>query len=270
MEDHHGHVRLRLAAIILLLFMFVFTNNATAASGLSVSDCTKCHKTQSNDIDTAGAAHDKKINCIDCHASHRPISENNIPLCSQCHEGKAHYSLEDCLRCHDPHRPLDVVLEGELKAECLTCHTKQNEQLTANPSMHSEEACNFCHAEKHRVIPPCTECHEAHSEDMTQNDCSVCHAAHQPTVLEYLETTPNLLCASCHEDAYTQLQASETKHHDVACVKCHANKHKTVPQCSDCHGLPHTPGIHAKFTACGECHSTAHDLDHFEDSSPTQ
>jgi len=258
------HFRFWFAATGLFIFLLVLSSNAIAEPELSVGDCVKCHKVQPKEIAAAGVSHKDEIDCIDCHAGHRPISDGNIPACAQCHEGKEHYALDDCLRCHNPHEPLNVVLEGELKAECLTCHTEQNAQLVANPSSHTDVSCNFCHAEKHRVIPVCTECHEPHSEQMTQNDCSVCHAAHQPTILEYPETTQSLLCAACHDDAFAQLQASQTKHHEVGCVECHANRHKTVPQCSDCHGMPHSPGIHAKFSECGNCHNTAHDLDNLK------
>ncbi|PLX98388.1 MAG: cytochrome C [Desulfuromonas sp.] len=252
-----------LLSILLLCSLVLFATSALAAK-LSVDDCSKCHSQEPQQIADAGAAHKKEINCIDCHNGHRPVSQNNVPACAQCHEGSDHYTLANCLACHNPHQPLNVVLDGELKAECLTCHTEQNAQLVAAPSAHTEVSCNFCHADTHGNIPACTECHDVHSSDMTQNDCATCHAAHAPTLLEYPDTTQNIMCAACHDMAFSQLQASQTKHHDVACVMCHADKHKVVPQCSDCHGMPHAAGIHAKFPQCGECHNTAHDLNNLK------
>lgn len=240
--------------------LLLTAGTAFAQPTLSVDDCIKCHEKQPREIEEAGGAHKEQLNCQDCHADHRPASKNNIPQCSMCHEGSAHYELKNCLRCHNPHQPLRVVLTGELKAECLTCHTDQNEQMLANPSKHATFACNFCHADKHGVIPECVQCHEPHSDNMTQADCSTCHQAHQPLVLEYADTTPNILCAACHEQPYNQLMDTKTKHHERTCVECHQNKHKTIPQCSDCHGLPHAEGIHKKFPVCGSCHNTAHDL----------
>ncbi len=184
-------------------------SSLTAAPTLGIGDCVKCHELQPTEIETAGAAHKDQINCLDCHAGHRPVSANNIPACAQCHEGAEHYELNNCMSCHNPHQPLAVVLEGELKAECLTCHKEQNAQLLANPSMHTEVSCNFCHAEKHGHIPDCTSCHEPHSADMTQKDCAVCHEAHQPMVLQYADTTQNLLCAACHDTAYSKLLATK-------------------------------------------------------------
>ncbi|NOY12175.1 MAG: cytochrome C [Deltaproteobacteria bacterium] len=240
--------------------LLLTAGTAFAQPTLTVDDCIKCHEKQPREIEEAGGAHKEQLNCQDCHADHRPASKNNIPQCSMCHEGSAHYELKNCLRCHNPHQPLRVVLTGELKAECLTCHTDQNEQMLANPSKHATFACNFCHADKHGVIPECVQCHEPHSDNMTQADCSTCHQAHQPLVLEYADTTPNILCAACHEQPYNQLMDTKTKHHERTCVECHQNKHKTIPQCSDCHGLPHAEGIHKKFPVCGSCHNTAHDL----------
>ena len=260
MKQHVKFYRVIIPVLFFSIFLF-FSGSVFAKSGLSIKDCSKCHEAQPREIETAGEAHESEINCLDCHLEHRPASQNNIPACSQCHEGSEHYSLDNCVSCHNPHQPLKIVLEGDLKAECLTCHTEQNAQLVANPSMHSEVSCTFCHADTHGNIPACAECHDPHSDEMVQTDCVICHAAHQPMVLEYPETTANLLCASCHDDAYSLLLATKTKHKTVSCVKCHANKHQTVPQCSDCHGKPHAAGMHSKFPECGSCHSTAHDLD---------
>jgi hypothetical protein len=257
----YGNFYRGILPVLFFSICLLVSSSAAAESSLSIKDCSKCHEAQPREINTAGAAHESQINCLDCHVGHRPVSANNIPACSQCHEGTDHYALANCMSCHNPHQPLNVVLAGELKAECLTCHTEQNAQLVANPSMHTEVSCNFCHADKHGAIPVCTECHEPHSAEMVQTDCATCHAAHQPMVLEYPGTTPNLLCAACHDTAYDQLLATQTKHRSVGCVECHADKHQTVPLCSDCHGTPHAAGIHAKFPQCGSCHNTAHDLD---------
>ena len=248
---------------MVLCGLLLSTGTVLAQPMLSVDDCAKCHEQQPREIEEAGSAHKEQINCQECHIGHKPVSANNIPLCSMCHEGSAHYQLENCLSCHNPHQPLRVVLAGDLKAECLTCHTDQNAQLEANPSKHTTFACNFCHADKHGVIPECLQCHEPHSEKVAQADCATCHEVHQPLVLKYPDTTQNILCAACHDLPYSQLMATGTKHREVACVSCHADQHKTVPQCSDCHDLPHAEGIHAKFPLCGSCHNIAHDLNNF-------
>jgi predicted CXXCH cytochrome family protein len=265
-KQHPVYQLIRSVLFICAVFLVI---NASAknvsAAGLAVDDCIKCHEQQPREIETAGSAHKDKTNCIECHAGHRPTSQKNIPVCSQCHEGSDHYALENCLRCHqNPHEPLNIVLKGELKAECLTCHTEQNAQMVANPSKHAEASCNFCHADKHGVIPACSECHEPHTAEMVQTDCVTCHAVHEPLVLAYPKTTSSKLCVGCHETPSQELLATQTKHRNVGCVACHADKHKNIPECSNCHGLPHPAGMHAKFPKCGDCHGTAHDLNNLK------
>ena len=58
---------------------------------LSVSDCVKCHSEQPAQIAANGASHQTEIDCQACHEGHRPSSPENIPVCSNCHEGSAHY-----------------------------------------------------------------------------------------------------------------------------------------------------------------------------------
>ena len=230
---------------------------------LTAADCNKCHIEQPAEIQAAGAAHKTAIDCTACHQSHRPMVAENIPACSDCHSGSSHYEVPECMSCHDPHQPLDLNLEGELKAVCESCHAGPSEQMAASPSVHAEVACNFCHADTHGYIPDCTDCHSPHSETMAEADCAICHQAHKPMELAYSDDTGSQLCASCHDTAYNELAGSTTKHNTVACVTCHVDQHGMIPQCSDCHGMPHAEAMHAKFPQCGDCHSTAHDLNNW-------
>jgi len=232
---------------------------------LSVDDCAKCHNEQPAEIDAEGASHKTEIDCQACHEGHRPSVENNIPNCNDCHDGSAHYEVENCLGCHNPHKPLNVNLEGEHKKVCVSCHSGPNTDMITSPSQHATFACNFCHADTHGNIPDCTECHEPHSASMTQADCGTCHQAHKPLDMTYPASTASQLCAACHGSVNTTLAASKAKHNQVACATCHISKHKTVPQCSDCHGLPHAESMHKRFPKCGECHNTAHDLNNWPD-----
>ncbi len=243
----------------------VAASPAAAQEGavLTSADCQKCHDRQPKEIAAKGAAHKTEIDCLACHESHRPKVAKNIPQCSNCHSGTPHFEIKDCMSCHNPHAPLEITLKGELKAVCLTCHEGPGKDLAANPSKHAEVACNFCHAEKHGVIPECVSCHEPHSKQMTQADCKTCHQAHKPLALTYGKEVPSAQCAACHDQAFGLLMASKTKHRDLSCVACHASKHKTVPQCADCHGLPHAEGMHKKFPQCGDCHNIAHDLNNW-------
>jgi hypothetical protein len=228
---------------------------------LTTDDCIKCHKQPPVDIAAQGGKHKTNVSCMDCHVGHPPSVRDNIPLCSNCHEGLPHFKLENCLGCHsNPHTPLNITLSGELTAPCLTCHTEQIAQLKEFPSKHSSLACSQCHSDKHGRIPVCMECHSPHSNEMTMSDCVTCHQVHKPLMVTYPEDIPNKSCGACHDQAYALLQASKAKHSQLQCATCHQAKHKMVPQCQMCHGVPHPEGIMAKFPSCGGCHNIAHDL----------
>ncbi|TLM67841.1 MAG: cytochrome C [Deltaproteobacteria bacterium] len=231
-------------------------------AALVVADCVKCHEEQPAQIEANGSKHKTEIDCQACHEGHRPKSANNIPQCSNCHSGKPHYGIKNCTSCHNPHQPLLVKIAGQQKEVCLTCHSGPGKEMAANPSKHGTFACNFCHADKHGMIPKCVDCHKPHSATMTQADCATCHKAHKPKELLYGASTASQMCSACHDDVSKQLSASKAKHSQLACVTCHANKHKTIPNCSDCHGLPHG-SMHDKFPKCGQCHNIAHDLNNW-------
>jgi len=229
---------------------------------LTTDDCVKCHTTAPADIASAGAGH-KTITCFDCHASHRPQSKNNIPQCSQCHTGKPHFELNGCLGCHrNPHTPLKISFGNNVTDACLTCHSQQIKQLREYKSKHTNLACSYCHS-VHRIVPECVKCHKPHSADMTQADCKSCHKAHMPKAVTYGTEVPNKSCGACHKKAMDLLSANKSKHNKLACVFCHAGKHKTVPTCTSCHNAPHAAGILQKFPKCSDCHFIAHDLNNW-------
>ena len=235
---------------------------APAKPVLSVDDCSKCHAAPPADIAAAGAGH-KTITCFDCHPGHRPASKDNIPTCSQCHSGKPHYDLKGCLGCHkNPHTPLKIAFGNNVTDPCLTCHSQQITQLRENRSKHSNLFCSTCHT-IHRIVPLCVQCHKPHAADMAQADCKKCHKAHMPKVVTYGKELPNKDCAACHQKALSLLSASRAKHQKLACVFCHAGKHKMVPECKSCHGVPHAAALMAKFPKCYDCHFIAHDLNNW-------
>ena len=252
--------------VLLVMLICALANTAFAAQAtLNVADCVKCHTEQPAEIEADGASHKTEIDCQACHEGHRPSVENNIPACNDCHDGEDHYAVDNCTSCHNPHQPLNVILEGDHKKVCVSCHSGPAKEMAANPSMHETFACNFCHADNHGTIPDCVDCHDPHAETMTQANCSTCHQAHQPLVLKYAGNTASTLCASCHDSVYDTLTASKAKHSQVTCAACHADQHKTVPACNDCHGLPHAEGMHKRFPSCSECHNIAHDLNNWPD-----
>jgi hypothetical protein len=81
-----------------------------------------------------------------------------------------------------------------------------------------------------------------------------------PLAVAFSEKTASNLCSSCHDSVQATLSASKAKHSQLACATCHAGKHKTIPECQSCHGLPHPQAMHQRFPKCGDCHNIAHDL----------
>jgi hypothetical protein len=264
MRQKHISYLLPIILTIPLILGFAGISEAQAPGKpiLSVDDCIKCHAGPPSDIESGGAAH-KTIRCFACHPGHLPASKNNIPKCNQCHSGKPHYDSNMCSDCHkNPHMPLNISFGNNVTGPCLTCHSSQIKQLRENKSKHSNLFCSSCH-ELHRKIPLCVQCHKPHTADMTQADCEKCHMPHMPKLVTYGKDTPNKDCAGCHQKASNLLSASKSKHKSVSCVTCHAGKHKMIPTCQSCHGVPHSGVLITKFPKCNECHYFAHDLNNW-------
>jgi hypothetical protein len=231
------------------------------AAGISDAQCVACHDREPQIIAQTGGLHKTAVGCQDCHTEHPPKGTNAIPQCSMCHSGKPHYELADCNTCHsEVHAPMDLTITGSVTEPCLTCHPAQGQELQANPSVHTDLACNECHT-KHREIPPCMNCHAKHTEDQDFNACVSCHPVHMPLKVSYKSDTPDRYCTVCHPVPGEQLAANTTKHHDLTCVFCHRDQHKALPPCYACHGKPHPDAMLKKFQSCGDCHSTAHALE---------
>ena len=235
-------------------------NAIAAEAALSNSDCVKCHPQQPATIASKGTKHKTAVGCLDCHTEHPPQGTQAIPKCAMCHAGKPHYELPECASCHaDTHAPLDIKMGEKTTPVCLTCHPQQGNEMAASPSKHALLDCSKCHP-AHRQYLDCLKCHDPHTKDMTFETCKACHPPHKPLDIRYGMDTPSETCAACHYDAYDNLKANTTKHHDLSCAYCHRDKHKVVPPCEACHGKPHAAGIHAKYTECGKCHGAAHTL----------
>jgi predicted CXXCH cytochrome family protein len=247
---------------ISVLLLYSGTAPAQTKVVLSNDDCVKCHNAPPSDLAASGGKH-KDVGCTGCHEGHPPTVKKPIPQCSNCHMGKPHFELKGCLGCHrNPHTPLKITFANNITDACLTCHTQQIAQLRENKSRHTAQNCSFCH-DVHRKKPECTQCHKPHSAEMTAADCKKCHKAHMPKAVTYAAETPSKFCAACHKPVYDMLTASKVKHATFLCAFCHQEKHKMVPKCQDCHGVPHPAGIMAKFPVCGECHKIAHDLNNW-------
>jgi len=245
----------------------------TEIKPLTPAECGQCHLPVFEVIKNEGGRH--QIDCMRCHTQlhqYNPRKDNYdaiMPKCAACHvnaSGGAFHgedpALTPCLTCHaDPHKPLAIPM-SDIEAACAQCHSKIGGELKAHPSKHlTDVACGDCHADKHGYIPECSACHENHSPgvEMGTAECMTCHPVHRPTEIVYNETTPNMLCAGCHDDISDMLQKSESKHTPVACADCHPS-HKEIPDCQRCHGEPHSKAMLINTANCGECHGNPHDI----------
>lgn len=232
---------------------------------LRPDECGRCHVTIYNVIKTDGTKH--RIDCTKCHTQfhvYRPGRvqyEDILPKCETCH-GQIHgATFVKCLDCHtEAHAPLKLPAPSDMEAQCATCHPEVGQDIRTYISAHTDVECSSCHHTKHGYIPQCAECHEPHTEEMTQADCLTCHLPHKPMQIIYPEETSQETCAACHRKAYDLLKGSATKHTTLLCTKCHPKQHRTILKCEQCHEKPHTPAILKKFKTCGKCHGEAHNL----------
>jgi hypothetical protein len=233
---------------------------------LSTLDCARCHYSVFEIIRDKGGKH--QLDCQFCHETfhtYRPDKNwaDVVPQCTTCH-GEIHgAAFLDCLSCHgNAHMPIAGLSNmATLEKDCANCHTAQAAEVTQYPSAHSKVACSDCHHTQHGYKPACVECHEQpHADYADNNSCMGCHPVHKPLEIHYSEETPNTACATCHEDINSRLISTHKKHASLQCAYCHKETHGNIPQCQDCHGLPHSKGMLDKFNGCTDCHFDPHAL----------
>jgi hypothetical protein len=82
-----------------------------------------------------------------------------------------------------------------------------------------------------------------------------------PLEITYKNDISSKACGACHEEEFDLLVKSQAKHHELGCAECHSDRHKTVPECQDCHDKPHSAAmLDNKFPNCESCHDNPHDL----------
>jgi len=233
---------------------------------LTTLDCARCHYSVFEIIRDNGGKH--QLDCQFCHETfhtYRPDKNwsDVVPQCTTCH-GEIHGpTFLDCLSCHgNAHMPIAGLTNmATLEKDCANCHTAQSAEVTQYPSAHSKVACSDCHHTQHGYKPDCVECHEQPHADYVNNDsCVGCHPVHKPLEIRYTEETPNGVCATCHEEINSRLISTHKKHASLQCAYCHQETHGNIPQCQDCHGLPHSKGMLDKFNGCTDCHFDPHAL----------
>jgi hypothetical protein len=231
---------------------------------LTVNQCGQCHPGIFKNLKSDGARH--RFDCQRCHTTFHAYNpkkggwEALMPKCASCHAEPHGTTFTDCASCHaNPHTPKKVVMEKRLTSACGECHVSPKEQLAKFPSKHSKLACQFCHT-THGFKPTCFNCHKPHHQGQEQSTCASCHSVHKPLQVTYDEKAPAVTCGSCHTRVFSTWQKTPSKHGKVNCATCHQSRHRFVPQCTDCHGLPHKKEIHDHFPKCLACHLDVHDL----------
>lgn len=136
--------------------------------------CMSCHPSQGEELTTYPSMH-AELDCNECHMQHGEWQE-----CLECHDGHTEdMTYPDCLRCHRPHMPTVVAYANDVpSAFCGGCHDGVFDTLMANTSKHHDLLCAYCHQDKHKMVPKCTECHgEPHGAQLHAKftDCLQCH-----------------------------------------------------------------------------------------------
>jgi len=157
-------------------------------------------------------------------------------------------------------------------ADCARCHAKESADFPATAGKHKDMECGDCpHGhppETAQPYPKCSDCHSPHVNSMTDADCSRCHRAHTPKTVTYQADVPSAWCLACHGQVKAALQAGSPKNAAIPCAVCHRRNHGATSACADCHGRLHPAAIMSRFPKCGECHHTAHELNHWPEPQP--
>lgn len=216
--------------------------------------CARCHPSQIEEFSDYPGRHDK-LKCLYCHPTHR-----HIQACINCHAPHGpELRYEDCLDCHPAHLPQEIDYpEYIASGTCAFCHEAVSDALEQGGTKHTALKCSYCHP-VHEQIPECHDCHLPHTPDMTNEDCTGCHPAHDPLDMEFPAVPQRGTCAICHKDIDVELRGSGTEHDDLGCIYCHP-KHRYLPTCESCHGLPHQKFVHEDYPVCEQCHIAAHDV----------
>jgi len=155
--------------------------------------------------------------------------------------------------------------------DCIKCHDKAPQEIAGNGGAHKAKVtCVDCHAghppKVMNIIPACSKCHSG-SDHYKLANCNGCHSnPHTPLNITFGDklTEP---CLTCHTEQIAQLKKHVSKHTSVDCSTCHREKHKLIPNCSDCHS-PHLKGQEQKD--CLTCHKAHMPLEvTYPDNTPS-
>ncbi|MEO0297207.1 MAG: cytochrome c3 family protein [candidate division WOR-3 bacterium] len=147
-------------------------------------------------------------------------------------------TLEECARCHFYVFNTIKNIGGKHQRECVFCH----QQFHAyNPKRQNWD----------EIMPKCQNCHGLKHGSSYPN-CFVCHSnPHAPK--QEIKVTEAFAkeCVNCHGKIKGELANFKSKHTNLECSFCHAEKHGNKPVCQDCH----TPHVEKQtYQECLTCH----------------
>lgn len=231
---------------------------------LTPSNCGVCHSAVYHAVKDNGERH--RFACHKCHNvsdSHNPDKVTGKalkPRCASCHDRPHGQKVIVCAECHvTPHNPKKLSAKAPIVKFCFECHGTVRDKLAAFKSKHSNITCVTCHT-SHGFKPSCLSCHKPHKQGQALSTCLACHPAHMPRQVQYGKDVPSDICGSCHAKVYAVWEKGFSKHKTISCATCHKNRHRTIPECTDCHGKPHNPVHHTRFPRCLTCHIDVHDI----------
>ena len=231
---------------------------------LAPAQCGVCHAAVYRAVKETGGRH--RFDCQKCHTvsgAHNPDRAGRTaakPRCASCHDLPHGQQITSCPECHSlPHTPQKLAANAPITRHCFACHGSVRDKLATFKSRHSAIPCTTCHT-SHGFKPSCVSCHKPHQQGQAMSTCRACHPAHMPRQVQYGKDLPSNICGSCHGTIYALWEKGNSKHKAVSCATCHKDRHRTVPACSDCHGMPHTPVFHQRFPRCLTCHINVHDI----------
>lgn len=254
-------LRQALPGFFVLQLFFVGAVCAADGNRLLLDDCQKCHALEVRLVAENGGRHADAVSCLDCHPDHTAGQVATL-ACQSCHTDHPHYALNGCTDCHrDPHRPLATLTETSRPArkECLSCHPDVGTRMAERPGKHAKMFCSSCHV-KHKSVPSCLDCHRPHQDNQIGSDCASCHSYHSPLPAVLKGYVRSSFCRTCHKRQADDLARTRTNHGGINCAFCHKGQHPSVPNCQDCHGLPHSRTLHRQYLNCLDCHRDAHNL----------
>ena len=223
-------------------------------AGWKKADCTKCHRSPSEDAPEV---------CANCHGKNGVGNQENT--CSNCHKVQSKYG-DPASGNHQAH-----VVKGPKDTNCVTCHPGGPDASTVHANGIADillggEGKYATVTDDKGTTSSCSniECHEDVRE--WGGDCSSCHSSPPDTGThkKHLEQK-NLSCQSCHsgnqhdsDNESGVIELGGIKYDPITgdCTStCHGKPQSWT--CLGCHAYPPDTGSHiadGHEVSCVECH----------------